>query len=846
MSPEQTIRSVFACLILLIGFAASAATGQLDIRQLGQSDTLCERCLAGDYLASNGVLEIVVGASHRRDESFYKFETADALGSIVFARPVGSGIRGDIMLGTPYVRIGNTTQHIGYDNVYVAEDEGAIHFTASGTWRDADGASLRFTTDYVLRRGATQVDVSLSVTNTSDVVASDVIYALYFDPHQIYDFSAGDDATYRQYYFRGYPRENHLFAWSDPTARRSQDSDYHWGWDGGMILADPIGVDFAPGQIRQRAYTLFAGPEQGSVLAAAYQEADASTYPVILDMRSKSEDYAEVVVREATTSAIFYRSFLDRPEDTQLELPAGDYVVTANFFPASAECRVTAAPGATHSCTLQDTERGRISVDIIDAEGQRVPGKVSFNGVGTNRTPYFRPVNPTHSEGYWESARNSVFPIIEKQVVDLPIGTYVVSATAGPAYTIQQREIRVSEGSDDALVLQLERVIDRPDLVSIDPHLHTLASDGAVSVQRKVEALVAAGVDVSIATDHNVPIDYAPALRKLGIEDRLRVFAGTEVTVPERLDYNTYPMSINDGEKNNGAIDAKSPNVSSRFKMSRERDPGVVLQINHPRLWQFDYFNWFGLDPESAAFAYEGFDFDFDVLEVVNSAHYNTAENQAVRRDWFNLLRRGYFYPLVGSSDSHEIDQDEPGFSRTYVYHAGPADRPMPTEVLFEQLREGHSFASNGPILDLTVQGNYRPGDLAPAKQGKVTVTVDIWTAEWIVADNVQLYVNGEPQQVAVNVLADSPATHLRGEITLELQQDAFVVAEVTGTSDLWPMLQRRQWLAGPDNGVTPYALTNPVFVDVDGNGKYDPPLPRRIELRPRNDNLRDRARSAH
>lgn len=27
-----------------------------------------------------------------------------------------------------------------------------------------------------------------------------------------------------------------------------------------------------------------------------------------------------------------------------------------------------------------------------------------------------------------------------------------------------------------------------------------------------------------------------------------------------------------------------------------------------------------------------------------------------------------------------------------------------------------------------------------------------------------------------------------------------------------------------------PYALTNPVFVDVDGNGKFDPPLLKKIE----------------
>jgi hypothetical protein len=834
---ERPVHIASASLFLVISWMALSAPTAADtvsVRQLATTEHLCERCLPGDYVASNGHLEIVVGASHRADESFYKFATADSLGSIVFARPAGSGIRGDIMLGTPYVRVGNTTQHILYDRLDVLEGSAETRFTASGTFRDNSGTALRFTADFFLAADAKHIPVSLTVTNIGTAAVRDVVYSLYFDPHQIYDFSPGDEATHSRFQFRGYPRENHLYAWSDPTPRVSGKGDYYFGWDGGLILADAIGVDFEPGQTRSRAYTLFAGGRQGEVLAAVYGSAGVSTFPIVLELQSGSGDYIEIIVRDAVTSAVFYRSFLDRPVDPSIELPAGEYSVTANFFPAQAECRLTVSPQGANRCVLKDLPQGRISVDIVDAAGNRVPGKVSFNGLGETRTPYLRPVNPTRSEGYWESARNSVFPTRAAEVVNLPVGAYRVSASAGPEYSIEQRELQVSAGSSETLVLHVERVIDRPDLVSMDPHLHTLASDGAVDSIRKVQALLASGIDVAIATDHNLPIDYTPALQELGMQDRLRVYAGAEVTVPERLDYNTYPMAVIEGAKNNGAIDAKSPDVSSRFKLSRERDPGVILQINHPRSWQFDYFNWFGLDPESAAFAYEGFDFDFDVLEVVNSAHYDTAENMAARRDWFNLLRRGYFYPLVGSSDSHEIDQDEPGFSRTYLYRDNAGGWPMSTASLLKQIRRGHSFASNGPILDLTVQDKYRPGDLAPAPEGRARVRIDVWAAPWIEVDKVQLFVNGEPRLVQVKAIQDSRATHLQGHVDLDLQQDVFVVAEATGTKDLWPVLQHRQWLPEPDNGVKPFALSNPVFVDVDGNGEYDPPLPRRIELRPR------------
>ena len=76
-------------------------------------------------------------------------------------------------------------------------------------------------------------------------------------------------------------------------------------------------------------------------------------------------------------------------------------------------------------------------------------------------------------------------------------------------------------------------------------------------------------------------------------------------------------------------------------------------------------------------------------------------------------------------------------------------------------------------------------------------------------------------------------ATHLRGYLDLQLARDAFVVAEVRGSKDLSPVVQRRSSANGGETPVLPFALTNPLFVDVDGNGTYDAPLPNRIEIRP-------------
>jgi hypothetical protein len=284
------------------------------------------------------------------------------------------------------------------------------------------------------------------------------------------------------------------------------------------------------------------------------------------------------------------------------------------------------------------------------------------------------------------------------------------------------------------------------------------------------------------------------------------------------------------GARNRGVIDSLSTDIAGLFRASRARDPGVIVQVNHPRSWQFDYFAWHGLDPESAAFADEGLDLSFDVLEVVNGPDYDSANNRAARNDWLNLLRRGYFFPLVGTSDSHEIDRDEPGYSRTYLYRDRPRDAQLDASELARLVRSGRSFASNGPIVELTADERYRPGDTLSAR-GSVLVAVDVWSARWIEVSQLTLYVNGEARSVPLREVAHATARHLRAELALAPDHDSFVVAEVRGARPLFPVVQA---LAerGDGSAVLPYALTNPIFIDRDGNGRFDPPLPHAIELR--------------
>jgi hypothetical protein len=253
-----------------------------------------------------------------------------------------------------------------------------------------------------------------------------------------------------------------------------------------------------------------------------------------------------------------------------------------------------------------------------------------------------------------------------------------------------------------------------------------------------------------------------------------------------------------------------------------------VLQVNHPRAGNLGYFNNFSLDLEAAATALAKLDMDFDLLEVLNGPYYYSS-NQAAIEDWLHLLNRGYAIPIIGSSDSHGIDRGEPGYSRTYVYFPDEKRTPFDREAFIAALKKGRSFVTNGPLVAFGVNGHQAPGDLVEAKAGKVDIFLRVWGAPWVDLDEVRLILNGQRRIVFPVQPVDSAIDKFEQEIRVSLTGDTSICIEAIGGKTLYPVLQQRSRTGSREAGTLPYALTNPIFVDVDGNGRFDAPLPERV-----------------
>jgi len=218
--------------------------------------------------------------------------------------------------------------------------------------------------------------------------------------------------------------------------------------------------------------------------------------------------------------------------------------------------------------------------------------------------------------------------------------------------------------------------------------------------------------------------------------------------------------------------------------------------------------------------------------------------------DWFTLLNLGLRYTALGNSDTHSKTSVESGCPRNFV--AVDSDTPgvaSPDEVA-AAIKAGHVVASYGPFIRFWAgDDTVLPGDTVVAS-GAVTLGVQVQSPDWFDVDHVELYENGTLIQVWD---IDEP---LDGVVDLDTttevnpSEDAWYVVIAMGRDPLNPLytpveippIQLQDVVTDALSGVDavssflgpaipiprtfpiyPYALTNPIWVDRDGDG-FDPP----------------------
>jgi hypothetical protein len=234
--------------------------------------------------------------------------------------------------------------------------------------------------------------------------------------------------------------------------------------------------------------------------------------------------------------------------------------------------------------------------------------------------------------------------------------------------------------------------------------------------------------------------------------------------------------------------------------------------------------------------------------------------------DWFAFLDVGFDKAAVGNSDSHSL-VNEIGLPRNFV--ASPTDSVagIDADQVNRAAKAGRVVVSSGPMIDfriVTDQGSAGIAETVQSGGGKVAARLRVQTASWFKVDRIEVWSNS---RLVKRLFPDRPKEDLidfEGEIDLGTPaQDAWYVVLAYGLNDpdqLSPVYKRhpygdmlistlislgaQQLLASfgslldmlppgildiesllgslelPDSfPVFPWAATNPIRVDVDGDG---------------------------
>jgi Carboxypeptidase regulatory-like domain len=488
-------------------------------------------------------------------------------------------------------------------------------------------------------------------------------------------------------------------------------------------------------------------------------------------------------------------------------LPPGAYTLRANkdgrlaASPASANITVTAAGSVVQNFTIPTT--GSIRVTAEDELGSPIPAKVQLVGFDPTPDPLNTQsvlglINTTTGVFGEELEDGTQFGIAEvffagadgdTGVQNVEPGTYQVAVSRGPRYSAFTQSVTVTAGSTTTVNAQIARVIDTAGFVASDFHIHGINSpDAEVTTEERVVTEAAEGMDFMAPSDHDIRVDYAPAIAALGLSSEIASTINQEITTFDYGHFNSWPLTINPAMVNGGALDwgragvapgmdypsALSFNLSpAEIYVAAHADPKQnLIQINHMR----SHFNTDGLDIDTAMTPPQShtpastrrldpgvgnfFDAGFDALEVWigtdgrtgDQAHF-VGENMG---DWFNMLNQGILRTGVANSDTHERKTTQIN-ARTFVASAvtSPALLSAEDETLAGNVVEGRAIGTNGPFVGITAAtpstgqvAGLAIGQptLAHATDGNVTVTVTVRSPRWAEFDRVELYVNNAPQ----------------------------------------------------------------------------------------------------
>jgi hypothetical protein len=167
---------------------------------------------------------------------------------------------------------------------------------------------------------------------------------------------------------------------------------------------------------------------------------------------------------------------------------------------------------------------------------------------------------------------------------------------------------------------------------------------------------------------------------------------------------------------------------------------------------------------------------------------------------WYRALNAGFRLPAGAGTDAmtnYASLRGPVGLNRVYVQTAGP----LTHGAFLAGLKAGRTFATNGPLVELSVNGRGVGGEVRLAGPSRLRIRASL--RSYVPVDHFELVSNGE---VVASFALDSTRTRANVDTTIAVDRSGWYTVRAWSDRGTQPVLD-----------IYPFGTTSPVYVTVGG-----------------------------
>ena len=686
----------------------------------------------------------------------------------------------------------------------------------------SDPFGAEITVDYILEPNSSVLQIEMTVENVGDDSFNLIEAALISYGHTLSTYTYASQTVD----LAGFRFEAGL-PWSLAT---DGDSAYAWGIEDATLATMSIaginiavdltqltnGFDLSPGQNRTLTRFFSVGASGGPSATAPLLEAtqmplldqpatvgevsgqivdhagQAVQASVVVEAQAPDADWAVLDVVSSASDGTFALVIPDFEQPWQFRV-----FVRAEGRDDSASA--TVVPGDT-GVSLVAEPHGALSYAITDGSGAASPGRLYLKRDDGARLDYW---------------------LADTGEVGVPPGHWDWTVTRGYEYQPARGSFDIADDGTVAIDPVLAHVVDTTGWMSADSHVHSADSpDSDIEEGDQLLHAAAHGLDIVIHTEHENIVDRSTVPSDRGLDAWVNNVIGEEVT-SVAIEHMTMFPAVPDGSLRGGPVEWYHHDIERLFGAMRERSGGGVNLMNHPSyldqiLWDQETASpllndptLLGLQADAALWSW-----NLDGIELMNGHGNIWADGNRRFDNWMSMVNAGHQLVGVGCSDDHHGGGT--GFPRSYFPSSSDAPADLNTAELVDGYKSGALITSAGGFARVDIGGS-GPGELVSDDDGWVDLTVHLEALGEVDMTHFVVFANCD-QVDSVLVTDPYGVEKFSGVVPLNIVGDTHVVIAAFGADNLADGLPQY------DATKVPRVLSNPIYVDADGDGLFSAP----------------------